>query len=112
MAWADTHSSILKVASEEVVIPYISPIDGRRHRYFIDFYIEMITKSGNLVQKLIEVKPRKETKLPRQKKNQRRYLKECRTYAVNQAKWAAARSYADATGMEFIIMTEKELGIK
>jgi len=112
MAWADRHPSVLKVASEEVVVPYISPIDGKRHRYYIDFYIEMVTKSGDVVRKLIEVKPRKETKKPRQKKNQRRYLEECRTYAVNQSKWVAAKGYAEAVGMEFVIMDEYSLGIK
>jgi hypothetical protein len=31
-------------------------------------------------------------------------------YAVNQAKWKAAREFAQANGMKFIVITEKELG--
>ena len=31
---------------------------------------------------------------------------------MNQAKWKAARKWAEKRDMEFIILTEKELGIK
>ena len=37
MVYCDSNSSIKEWGSEEIVIPYISPVDGRRHRYFPDF---------------------------------------------------------------------------
>ena len=37
MIWLDTHSKVKSWVSEELVIPYISPVDNRRHRYFPDF---------------------------------------------------------------------------
>jgi len=111
MGWADRHTSVIRVASEEVIVPYRSPLDGKVHRYYLDFFIELKDKNDNIRSIIIEVKPNKETKPPRQKKNQRRYLKECKTYAVNHAKWLAAKEYAKARGWEFKIMTEKDLGI-
>jgi len=112
MGWADTCPDVLKIASEEVVVPYRSPLDGKIHRYYVDFYIMLQLPNGEIVEKLIEIKPAKETKMPRQKKNQKRYIQECKTYAVNQAKWEAARKVAKKNNWEFVIMTEKELGIR
>jgi len=112
MKWADTHPNILAVASEEVIIPYRSPVDGRVHRYYMDFWVKMKNSAGETVEKIIEVKPFAQTKQPRKKKNQRKFISECKTYAVNQAKWKAAKEWADDKGMEFLIMTEYELGIK
>ena len=40
MQTLDENSNVLRWASEEIVIPYISPIDNRPHRYFVDFYVE------------------------------------------------------------------------
>jgi len=111
MAWADLNPNVIMVASEEVVIPYKSPIDGRIHRYYIDFYVK-VKRDNKIVEILIEVKPNKETKPPRKKQNQRRYLKECRTYAINIKKWEAAREFAENRGMEFVILDEYGLGIK
>ena len=46
------------------------------------------------------------------KKPTRRYITEVSTWAVNQAKWKAAKEYCDDRQWKFMIMTEKELGIK
>ena len=40
MIYFDGNPSILSWASEEVIVPYKSPIDGRWHRYFPDFVIK------------------------------------------------------------------------
>ena len=40
MKYCDTTKSIIEWGSEELVIPYVSPWDGRYHRYFPDFYIK------------------------------------------------------------------------
>lgn len=64
MKWCDMNSDVIKWGSEETVIPYISPIDNKIHRYFVDFYIQVRTKKGELKSYLIEVKPKKYTKPP------------------------------------------------
>ena len=61
---------------------------------------------------MIEVKPAKQTQPPKKKKNvTKSYLYECKTYAVNQAKWAAAYEWCKDRKIEFKIVTEQELGI-
>ena len=40
MVYCDRNEKIIEWGSEEVVIPYRSPIDGKLHRYFPDFYIK------------------------------------------------------------------------
>ena len=56
--WCDTNPNILKWASEEFSIPYISPVDGRLHRYYPDFYIKVKDRSGKYQKYIIEVKPK------------------------------------------------------
>lgn len=111
----DRHPQVTKWASEEMVVPYISPVDNRRHRYFPDFVVEMDVEGKKQI-KMIEVKPLAQCKPPKPKmtktgKPTRRMINEQKTYAVNQAKWHAAREYCAKHGWEFVIMTERELGI-
>ena len=44
MVFCDRNPNILKWASEEMAIPYISPMDNRVHRYYVDFIIEVKEK--------------------------------------------------------------------
>ena len=37
--WLDTNPSVVEWSSETVVIPYISPIDNKEHKYHPDFKI-------------------------------------------------------------------------
>lgn len=118
MNWCDEHSEVLEWSSEEVVIPYVSPIDGRRHRYFPDFRIKIKTKDGTIKTLLIEIKPDKETKPPSVSKKltktgklSRSYLREVETWGKNSAKWKAAKEYCDDRGYEFLVMTENHLGV-
>ena len=37
MKYCDMNPNILEWGSEEIVIPYRSPLDNRVHRYFVDF---------------------------------------------------------------------------
>ena len=115
-AYLDNHPSVIKWNSEEVVIPYKSPIDGKWHRYFVDVYLEQINSNGNKETILIEVKPDVQTKAPNVGKKltpkgrlSRKYLNEVATYGVNSAKWAAAQEYCTDKGWKFIIVTEKQL---
>ena len=63
---------------------------------------------------VVEVKPDKETRMPPQnpKKRTKSWAYSVRTWAINQAKWKAAREYCKDRGYEFKIMTEYDLGIK
>ena len=67
MHFCDHTSTIVEWGSEEVVIPYKSPIDGRSHRYYPDFYIKVRTKSAGMKKYIIEVKPKKQVKGPVEK---------------------------------------------
>jgi hypothetical protein len=113
MVYFDTNENVLEWSSEEVVIPYLSPLDKRIHRYFPDFLIKVRSRDGSSKRILIEVKPEKQTKPPEKKKKvTKRLINEIATWGVNDAKWKAATDYCLDRGWEFKIITEKELGIK
>jgi hypothetical protein len=112
MTWLDRNDDILQWGSEELIIPYKSPVDGRFHRYFPDFLVKVRTKDGKTKTMIIEVKPDRETKEPKPRKRlTKQYLQEVTTYGINQAKWKAAQEYCLDRGWEFKVITEKHLGI-
>lgn len=112
MVWCDKNENVLEWGSEEIIIPYISPVDNRAHRYFPDFYVRARTKTGKVQKFIIEVKPSKQTIPPKkQKRVTKTYLKEVKTYAVNDAKWKAAKDYCADRRMHFMILTEHELKV-
>lgn len=110
----DKDPQVIWWSSEETVIPYRSPLDNRVHRYYVDFTARLKTFNGGTKTILIEVKPYSQTVPPiiqESKKKSKRYIQEVMTWGVNSAKWKAAKEYCKDRGYEFIIMTEKELGI-
>lgn len=106
--WCDKNPQIIKWSSEETVIPYISPLDGKYHRYFVDFKIKTVKNEVYLV----EIKPKAQTLPPQGTKKTKRFLTESATFLVNQAKWEYAKRYAADRKWNFIVLTEDELGIK
>ena len=111
MVYCDKNDKIVEWGSEEFFIPYRSQLYGRVHRYFPDFYVKVKTPKG-MKKWVIEVKPKAQTKPPRTpKRKTSKYINEVRTYAVNDAKWKNAIEYCKDRDMEFIILTERELGI-
>ena len=113
MMWFDTHPDVLEWSSEEIVIPYRSPIDGKVHRYFPDFYVRKRNKDGMVETIIVEVKPFAQTQEPKkQKKVSKQYINEVKTWGINSYKWKAARDYCEDRKWKFQIITEKELGIK
>ncbi len=115
MIYLDENASILKWGSEELIIPYINKVDNKPHRYFPDFVIEYKTQKDTIKHAIIEIKPKAQTippQLPKSGKQNRKYLNEMVTYITNESKWLAAKDWALKHGWDFIIMTEKELGIK
>ena len=112
MVYCDKNQNILEWASEEIAIPYRSPIDNRVHRYFPDFYMKVKETNGKIKNYVIEVKPAKQTKPPKKPKRQTKgYIREAYEYARNQAKWKAAREYCADRMWEFKVITEQELDI-
>jgi hypothetical protein len=113
MNWLDLNSSVICWSSEEVVIPYRDPLKKHPRRYFVDFYMEVLTKDNIIKKYLIEIKPKYQTKEPEKKNGvTRNYINEVITFGVNQAKWKAAEEYCKRRGWEFKVMTEDDLGIK
>ncbi len=112
MVYCDKNQNILEWASEEIAIPYRSPIDNRVHRYFPDFYMKVKETNGKIKNYVIEVKPAKQTIPPKKPKRQTKgYIREAYEYARNQAKWKMAKEFCADRKWEFKVVTEKELGI-
>ena len=112
MVYCDTNPAILEWGSEELIIPYKSPLDSKIHRYFPDFYIKYKDKEGKLRKLIVEVKPKKYTVAPTKKPKRKtmKWQNEVREYLKNSAKWEAAKEWSGKRGMEFTILTEDVLG--
>jgi hypothetical protein len=99
---------IISWSSEELPIPYVSPLDNKIHRYYVDFIVRILQNDGNIKTFLIEIKPYKECIPPKSRlKNTKKYLTEMIRYSINIQKWKAARALCDKNGWEFIIVNEK-----
>jgi hypothetical protein len=122
MSYIDSNPDIISWSSEEVIVPYKSPVDGRWHRYFPDFVIKVKQKTTQqIVTLMVEVKPERQSKPPQPKQRKtKQYIHEVVTWGVNQAKWKAAIEYCrdrkwqfmvmtSIDGVEFKYLTEKEL---
>ena len=92
MLYCDRNPYILEWNSESIHIPYTSPKDNKTHNYYPDFYIKYIGVNGQVTEKIIEIKPKWQSK-----------------WSVNRAKWKAARQYCKLHGWVFQVLTEKEL---
>jgi len=112
MVYCDTNKAILEWGSEEIIIPYLSPWDGRIHRYFPDFYIKVKQSSGTIKKFIIEVKPKNQCVPPAEsRKKTRRWYKEAKAWGINSAKWKYATEWCSNNDMEFKILTEDHLSI-
>lgn len=105
--WLDQSPMIRTWGSESVIVPYVSPVDKAIHNYMVDLSFECVDKDGKIKKFIVEVKPEAQTKPPvRGRKQQKTFVAECVTYAVNQAKWAAAKSWAERRSITFFVLTE------
>jgi len=112
MRYLDDNPNVIWWGSEELPIPYISPVDNKRHRYFPDFIAKMRKADGTVMTYVIEVKPEKQTQPPTQKRKTKTFFQEAITYEINKAKWFAAEEFCKDHGWQFLILTEKHLGIR
>ncbi len=112
MKLLDNSHEVAKWNSEDVKINYVCATDGKQHKYLVDFFIIM-TNGKRL---LVEVKPKKQTIVPKiPKRKTRKYLTEQYYWIKNNSKWDAAREFAAINNAEFQIWTEdhlRRLGIK
>ena len=110
MVYCDTTDKIVKWASEEVTIKYISPLDKRWHKYYPDFYVELTNQKGITKQYLIEIKPKQQLKKPKQpSRKSKSFIWESREYVKNMSKWEAAERFCNHKGWIFKVLTEDHL---
>lgn len=112
--YCDDTPEVLYWSSEPVAIPYISPVDGREHSYFVDFYMKL-QKSEEVIEYLVEIKPSKALNPPVMKeglttiKRLHAYNQAAKDWLVNKAKFAAAQEFARINNKHFIVVTEEFL---
>jgi len=92
MLYCDRSNRVKKWSSEEVAIPYLSPLDNKWHTYYPDFYIEFVDAKRVTRSRVIEIKPRYQC-----------------SFKVNKAKWETAKKYCSENNLEFQVLTEEEL---
>lgn len=110
--WCDINPNVVKWSSESVCLPYISPVDKKMHRYFVDNVV-YIKEGQKIVKYLIEIKPYRQTLPPTKHGNKKNstILYETATFAVNQAKWSAAKTWCKKNGYIFQLVTEKDFNL-
>lgn len=109
--WCDRNDKVMQWGSESVVIPYMSPLDGKLHRYFVDYVLTLKVNEG-IKKYIVEVKPSSQTQPPSTstgKKKRSTILYEQVNWARNSAKWASAKMWAEKRGWNFIVITEKDI---
>lgn len=114
MNYLDNNPEIVSWSSEELTIPYVSPLDNRIHKYYPDFVVKKkVAGTDKTETMVIEVKPYKETVEPKkQDKMSKSYLYEVKTWGINSSKWKSAKEFCEDRKWKFVILTEHELGIK
>ena len=113
MVYCDNNVNIIEWGSEEIIIPYLSPLDGKRHRYFPDFYVK-VKQHNHVVKKfVIEIKPKAQVKQPKvnPKRKTKAWYNAVREWGKNQAKWESATNFCNNNDMEFKVLTENDLGL-
>ena len=108
--YLDENKKVVQWGSEELAIPYHSPVDNKIHRYYPDFITDIIKEEGTVTTYVIEVKPKKQTRPPQKKKKKNKtYIQEQITYSVNEAKWKSAKTFCEQNGWKFLILTEDDI---
>lgn len=111
MRFCDETDEILAWSSEELIIPYTSPLDNKKHRYFTDLCVWCRQKDGKVRRIVIEIKPHEQTIKPvkRPTEKDQAFVERVKTYLVNQAKWKTAQMFCESEDSTFVIWTEKQL---
>ena len=102
--WLDTNNAVLRWGSEELAIPYVSPADGRVHRYFPDMIVMYIGADGQIKKEIIEIKPYAQSVA-----KPGMSLHDAQALQINEAKWKYAADFASRNGAVFRVLTEKTM---
>jgi hypothetical protein len=111
--YCDNNDSIVKWSSEPITIKYYNPLDKKEHDYHVDFYIKV--QNGDEFQEwIIEIKPEKQTKKPLYEGNMtlsklKSYNRNMQIWITNQAKFKAAREWAEKRDFKFGVVDENFL---
>lgn len=105
MQFLDAHPSVKHWASESISIPYKNPLVNKTKSYVPDFFIVYEDATGSRKAEIVEIKPHKETSLEAAGRSQKNQIQA----VVNLAKWQAAKTYCDANGIAFRIITEHDM---
>ena len=100
----DNHPFVINWASETIMIPYVSPLDGRYHKYFPDFLVIYMDKNGKKIGEVIEIKP-----LNQSDESKAKSKRDKLSVVVNHAKWNAAIAWCKLKGLKFRVMTKDQL---
>jgi hypothetical protein len=112
MVHLDDNTSVVGWSNEELIIPYLSPVDNRWHRYFPDFFVKVQNKRGLIESMVLEVKPKKQSAPPQiRSRITKSYINEVVIWGVNEAKWKAAEEFCMDRGWKFKVITEEHLGL-
>ena len=121
--FCDIEVNVLAWGSEVVEIPYYSEIDGKNHKYILDFLMIVRKKDGTLGKWAVEVKPDSQAayldkfgnvvypQAPKRKtqKALAKWQEKCQVIRRNGEKWEAAKRWANKRGFTFCIKTENEI---
>lgn len=103
--FCDSDPRILNWASEPVRIPYKNPLTGKNSSYVPDFLIMYEDKNGKKHVDLIEIKPGSQATMESAGKSMRNKA----SVLLNQAKWAQAQLWCKKNGINFKVLTERDL---
>lgn len=104
MVTCDLNPAVIEWAIEPFPIQYQCPITHTVKNYWPDFLIKFRDVSGAIKLQMIEIKPLKQAYL-----EFARSRKDKLAFQVNNVKWAYAREYCKRNGIEFVVLTEREL---
>lgn len=99
ITWLEGSDKVKQWASECICIPYMF-VDGTTHRYYPDYFVEMVDGTRLVV----EIKPYNQTQKPI---NENCWA--AKEYAKNRCKWAAAMEFCKLKGYKFQVLTEKTI---
>jgi hypothetical protein len=118
MKFLDLNPTVTLWGTEFITIPYVEVKKFRngetevsKHRYFPDFYYEMMGSNGLIKKVIMEIKPDAQTVPPKPPNKTTTKALNSYDYALNEYnknmhKWAGALEYCKKKGFEFIIVTE------
>ena len=105
MRFCDENPSVAKWASESIKIPYQNPLNGKHTVYVPDFFIQYVDKNGKSMSELIEIKPKRQTRIKAAEKG----ISTKAAVAMNNAKWEAAGAWCRQKGIKFRVLTEDDI---